>query len=89
MLLSRANISTGCNLFAAVHIHRHHTCCPQVKYEDRPDDVVAVISNCNDMHKVSRLTYLKEMVESTPDLKVRFYGSCSPNGHYGGSKDVC
>lgn len=61
----------------------------QVKFSDKPDDVVAVISNCGDVHKVSRLTYLKAMMESTPELKVQFYGSCSPNGRYPGDKAVC
>lgn len=60
----------------------------QVRFSDKPDDVVAVISNCGDVHKVSRLTYLKEMMESTPELKVQFFGSCSPNGRYPGDKAV-
>lgn len=57
-------------------------------FADRTVDAAAVISNCYDRHHVSRLTYLKDMMEAVPELNISFYGDCSPNGRFAGSKQV-
>jgi hypothetical protein len=63
-------------------------CTPQIDYENRPYNVVAAISNCADLHPKSRVQYIKELMESTPELGVQFYGSCGTLGRYPGSKKV-
>ena len=52
-------------------------------------DAVAVISNCADEHDVKRVDYIKEMIKTTQELRVGFFGSCSDSGRYEGSKEVC
>ena len=52
-------------------------------------DWTAVISNCGDVHTVSRLKYIEDLIASTPELKHEYWGSCSPNGRYSGQKMVC
>jgi hypothetical protein len=61
---------------------------PQAGFDDRPIDVVAVITNCFDLHPRSRIDVIKELRASTPDLRVHFFGDCGDLGRYDGSKMV-
>jgi hypothetical protein len=62
---------------------------PQINFADKVHSVVAIISNCDDKHAHSRVKFINELIWSTPELGVKFYGECGLLGPFKGSKEVC
>lgn len=63
--------------FSFPPIARLHECSSaQIDLSQKQFDIVAVISNCGDLHKPSRLEYIKAVLRSTPGLRAGLFGDC-------------